>query len=101
MLIDTNVCNYLVGKYIREDNKDTCNLSKPSPSLNIVIRKNKPKVELAKCHHTTLFSPVKATLTQAIKIIFLTIWPGLDQEIIARHLPTSVATTKYRTKQER
>ena len=44
--------------------------------------------------HATLFNPVLSTLVLAIKKNHFTAWPGLTTDLILRHLPPSIATSR-------
>lgn len=47
-----------------------------------------------------MFSPTIATLIKAIKNNYLTIWPGLTVDLIKKHLPPSINTTKGHMNQQ-
>lgn len=73
----------------------------PAPNaINIIMRFDKTKAELAMYYHTCLGSPVVSTFLNAIKNGFLTTWPGLTVELIKHHLPPSIATAKGHLRQE-
>ena len=68
---------------------------------NIIIRKDKTKMELAQWLHASCGSPNESTFIKAIqKGNFLT-WPGLTPQLIRKQLPTSEATSKGHLNQER
>ena len=50
------------------------------------------KKELANYHHASLGSPTKLTLLQAICQGHLTTFPGLNTELISKHLSPTIAT---------
>ena len=77
------------------------NMINENPAINVIIRKNKTKMDLAKYMHGALFSPVKATLIQAIKNNHFISWDGLTSDLISKHLQTSEATVLGHQKQER
>ena len=52
------------------------------------------KVDLAKYHHQSSWSPVLHTWTEAITKGFFATFPGLSPELVQKHLPQSPATTK-------
>ena len=58
-------------------------------------------MDLAKYMHGALFSPVKATLIQAIKNNHFVSWDELTTELISKHLQTSEATDLGHHKEER
>ena len=70
-------------------------------ALNVIIRKNQTKLELARYLHGCLFSPVKATLLKAIKNGHFLSWDGLSEELINKHLPVVEATVLGHQKQEK
>ena len=77
------------------------NIVKENPSINVIIRKNQTKMELAKYMHGALFSPVKSTLIKAIQNNHFLSWDGLTADLISKHLLTSEATILGHQKQER
>jgi hypothetical protein len=72
----------------------------PKHTLNTILHKRQPKTQLAIFLHTTLFSPAPSTLIKAIKIGYLSTWPGLTPELISKHLPPQIATMKGHLDQE-
>ena len=70
-------------------------------SLNVILRKDKTKSDLVQYLHAACFSPTTSTFLQAIQKNFLLSWPGLTSELVKKHLPTSVYTTKGHINQER
>ena len=69
--------------------------------LNVIIRIQTLKTDLAAFFHGALFSPVKATLLKAINNNHFVGWPGLTKKLISRHLLDTVATAKGHQNQER
>lgn len=67
---------------------------------NGILRLDQPKADLASYHHAALGSPVSSTLLRAIRRGHLTTWPGLTTQLIAKHLPKSIATTLGHQDQE-
>ena len=68
---------------------------------NIIIRKDKTKMELIQWLHASCGSPNASTFINAVqKGNFLT-WPGLNVSLIKKHLPDCIATTKGHLNQER
>jgi hypothetical protein len=59
---------------------------------NGILRTNKSNQELATYLHAALDSPTPSTLLQAIWQGHLTTIPGLTTNLIAKHLPKSIAT---------
>ena len=52
------------------------------------------KPDLAMYYHCTAFSPVPTKFISAINNSNFSTWPGLTAELISKHLPKSLATTK-------
>ena len=69
-------------------------------TINVIIRKDKSKQELARYLHACCFSPTTNTLLAAIKKNFLTTWPGLTVDLIRKHLPASTSTAKGHLNQQ-
>ena len=108
-LISTNECCTLVDQQLKLDKKMHIdpNYSNPfqamnvlidefstsshhpvsiTPTINVIIQKDKTKSELMQYFHGCLLSPVQSTLTKAIKSGFLSSFPGLDISLL-KHLP--------------
>ena len=79
--------------------------NKPPSSIyhtsNAIILADTTKQDLAKLHHDSLGFPVQSTLLTAINNIFLGTFPGLTKELVRKHLPKSVQTSKGHLDQER
>ena len=69
--------------------------------LNVILKKSTTKSDLAKYYHACCFSPLKSTLTTAIKQGHFLGWPGLTEALIQRFLPNSIATAKGHLNQEK
>ena len=54
--------------------------------------------DLAMYYHSTVFCPVPSIFITAINNVNFSTWPGLTSELIAKHLPKSLATAKVRAK---
>ena len=65
----------------------------PMPLANGIIRAKTTKSDLAMYHHASLGNPTTSTLVPAIKAGFLKTFPGLDEELIKKHLPKSMTTS--------
>ena len=76
-------------------------LQPPVQKLNVILRKDKTKQELANYLHACCFSPTISTFVRAIRNGNFITWPGLDQKLIERHLLQSTATAKGHLDQER
>ena len=60
---------------------------------NGVIRAKTTRSDLAKYHHASLGSPSESTIIPAIKAGFLKSFPGLDEDLVRKHLPKSIETS--------
>ena len=69
--------------------------------LNIIIRRDKTKLDLVRFLHASAFSPAKDTLIKAIKNHHFKSWPGLTVKLVRKSLPDSTATAKGHLNQER
>ena len=56
------------------------------------------KPDLARYYHRAVFWPVPSTFITAINNGNFCTWPGLTAELIAKHLPKSLATAKDHAK---
>ena len=72
-----------------------------NPSLSVIIRKKQTHMELAQYLHASCFSPVQSTFVKAIKNKHFKTWPGLTEQLINKHLPTSIATVQGHIHQQR
>ena len=66
-LIDLNETNILVDKQLNQDTKDF-QLARLTPSINVIIRKKQPKLDLVTFFHGACFAPVASTWIKAIKM---------------------------------
>ena len=64
----------------------------PAATINNVYAMS-TKVDLAKYHHQSVWSPVPRTWTDAINKGFFATFPGLNPQLVTKHLPKSPATT--------
>ena len=98
-LIDVNVCDQLVDKQLKKDEKafKKVNLQQ---KINVILRKDTTKSDFAQFHHGALFSPVTSTMSESIKNNHLITWPGLSDKLMTKHLPPSLATAKGHQNQE-
>ena len=99
-LIDVNECDFLCNQQLKEDTRQYRKVQL-QPKINVILRKDKTKSDLAQFHHGSLFSPVMSTMVQAIKNNHLTTWPGLSAKLITKNLPPVLATAKGHLNQER
>ena len=99
-LIDVNECDYLCNNQQKIDTRQY-SIARLIPKMNVILRKDKTKMDLAAYHHASLFSPVHSTLEYAIKNNHLTSWPGLTRNLIVKHLPPIIATAKGHLNQEK
>ena len=86
-----------------DDNRDYgyINQQEKQDRINVILRKNSTKRELAQYLHKACFSPAISTFLTAIKNNHFTTWPGLTEDLIKNHLPVSEATVKGHMKEER
>jgi hypothetical protein len=64
------------------------------PQANGIIQTTKMKANLATFLHGCAFSPSPTTLLRAISRGNFNNWPGMTIELISKHLPKSMATSK-------
>jgi hypothetical protein len=57
--------------------------------------------QVAYLHCGACFSPTKSTWLKAINASYFATWPGLTAELLSKHLPKSIATSKGHLQQER
>ena len=93
-----NECAYLCDKQQNIDAQQY-SMVRISPTMNVILRKDKTKMNLASYHHASLFSPVHSTLEHAIKNKHLTSWPGITKELTVKNLPVVLATAKGHLRQ--
>ena len=101
-LIQDNQDYQDIARQLKEDNKHQChNLHQPShDSMNIILHKNKVKSDLAEFLHAAAFAPVRSTFHKAIKNNHFITWPGLDAQLITKHLPIVESTVQGHMKRE-
>ena len=71
----------------------TVSKSPSQPIANGLIWSKTTKTDLALFHHAALGHPTKITLNKAIQAGFLKSFPGLNSELINKHLPKSIETS--------
>ena len=52
----------------------------PTQSLNVIIKKDKTKRELAEYFHKCAFSPALTTLQKAVRKGLFVTWPGIEEK---------------------
>ena len=97
--ITYNQCVNLIKQQQQEDNSVTKSYQKTAiirgqQKLAVIIRKKETHKDLVRYLHAACFSPVASTWEKAIKKDYFQTWPGLTRQIVARHLPPSVATVQ-------
>ena len=70
-------------------------------TMNYIIEKGRTLKDLAQYHHASLFSPKPSTLHAAQNNNQLITFPGINSINFAKHMPTSVSTSKGHLDQER
>lgn len=76
-------------------------LSRDPLQVNVILRKNMLKRDLATFLHAACFSPCTATFVKAIKNGNFATWPGLTEKLVTKFLAPSIATARGHMKQER
>ena len=69
--------------------------------LNVIIRKDKTKMELAQFLHASCFGPTKSSWLKAISNNHFLSWPGLTSALVRKSLPLVDATECGHINQER
>ena len=64
------------------------------PKMNLIIHKDKTKMDLAAYHHGSFFSQVESTFVSTIKNNHFTLWPGLNPQLIVKNLPPILPMAK-------
>ena len=69
--------------------------------MNAILKIEKTSMkDLAQYIHACAYSPTKSTFLEAIKNGYFKTWPGLTYDLINKHLPDMVATSKGHLRQE-
>ena len=71
------------------------------PTCNAIMLNDTTKKDQAQFHHASLGSTVPSTLLKAIDVSFLSSFPGLTTQLVKKHLPKSIQTSKGDMDQER
>ena len=100
-LIDDTIFDKNCEDACNLNNKDLQKVAVVGDKINVVICSNTIKSELAQFYHGAFFSPVTSTWKTAINKGFLTTCPGLDFNLVDKHLPPSIYTCKGHLNQER
>jgi hypothetical protein len=72
----------------------------PIPCINNIFHNMKTQKDLVTFLHAACFNPTKSTFLQAIKQGYLSSWPGLTEELVAKHLIVPPQTIKGHMDQE-
>ena len=99
-LIDVSICDQLVDKQLKKDEKSFTKMNLQQ-KMNVILRKDTTKSDLAQFHHWALFSPVTSTMLGAIKNNHIITWPGLSDKLKTKHLPPTLAIAKGHQNLER
>jgi hypothetical protein len=67
---------------------------------NGILQTDEVKAKLASFHHATLGGPVPSTLLRAIRKAHVSTFPGLDTNLISKHLQKSISTSLGHQDQE-
>jgi hypothetical protein len=101
-LVMHNALDQYIKHVLKQDKKfQRVEKIKQHTSISVIIRKDETKHDLVKYLHAACFAPVQSTWIRAIKNNHFSTWPGLNVELIKKHLPTSVATVQGHVKRER
>ena len=73
---------------------------RPQQKLNVIIRKDKTKHDLAEYLHKCAFSPPLETFRKAIKKEHFVTWPGIDEINFEKIITNLVPTAKGHLDQE-
>ena len=76
-------------------------MARINPKMDVILRKDKTKMDLASYHHASLFSPDHSTLKYTINNNHLTSCLGLTRDLIVKKLQPVLATAKGHLDQER
>ena len=101
-LIDVHECDYIINQQLKSDRSKIQPILTPlNEQVNVILRKDQHKKDLAAYLHGCCLWPVKSTFLKAIKNNHFHTWPGLDTDLIQKHLDTSPHTVKGHLKQEK
>ena len=76
-------------------------IKKQQETLNVIVRKNQTKHELAEYLHKCAFSPSLSTFQRAIRKGHLITWPGITNINFEKHITNLVPVAKGHLDQER
>ena len=82
-LIDTNICHQFVEDQLKSD-ASNCKKMVLQPKMNVILRKDTIKSDLAQFHQYALFSPVTSTLAHAVNSNNFITWPGLTPNLMKK-----------------
>ena len=69
-----NECEIVCNQQLKEDTRQYLKMN-IQQKINVILRKDKTKQDLAQYHHGSLYSPVQSTLVHAINNNQLTSFP--------------------------
>ena len=81
----------ILHQYIKNPEKEFQTAQILSNKLNVIIRKDKTKSDLAGFLHGAMGSVVPSTWIKAIKNNQFTTWPGLTGKLVKKHLIPTIA----------
>lgn len=99
--ISTKVLNKIIDPIINQNKNDLRPVLIVTPKLNVIIRKNETKKDLASFLHGSMYSVAPTTWIKVIRNNQFTTWPGLTPELITKHLILSLVTAQGFLNQER
>ena len=92
-LIDLQECDCIIRQQQKIDRTNNApSLTPLNHNVNVILRKDEHKKDLANYLHGCCFWPVKSTFLKAIKNNHFSSWPGLDSILITNHLSSSTHT---------
>ena len=80
-LIESNKVDHSINHFVKKDKQ-----------VNVIIKKKKIRMELAKYLYATYLYPLISTFTKAIANNNFSSWPGLTPKLILKYLPKSIYT---------
>ena len=77
-----NECEILCNQQLKEDTRQYLKMN-IQQKINVILRKDKTKQDLAQYHHVRVYSPLQSTLIEAINNNPLTSFSGLSTQLVA------------------
>ena len=96
----TVTCDLSNGLSFIDLRRPTVPVPRPLNSHASNAHKMTTKADLVQYLHCAAFIPVVSTWTQAIDYVFFVTWPGLTSDLVRKHLPKYVVTSKGHLRQD-